>query len=283
MHQTLLAARQSANGRLQGGLRRRNRRLTVRPSRSNSAPIVLAAGQLISGARRSSQARTFTGPQLRCARRTARHLAAIAASSACGWWCGDRDRSTRPNHTLGPVTREPFVAGLAADAELSTNRCKRLCRLFKQHHKAHPLVHGTGLHPSHRQGPPCRSLTCYPCRRFILLPMSPVCTGALPSPLWGGVGGGGRALLQCWRRTHHPPPQPSPARGEGADRDRGADIGNHGQCHLSTATTASGSGSSDVTMSVLSDRITAPTSDTTVPRITLPPNTSCCGLSMRLK
>jgi hypothetical protein len=52
---------------------------------------------------------------------------------------------------------------------------------------------------------------------------------------------------------------------------------------LSTDTTASGSGSSDVTMSVLNDRITAPTSDTTVPRMTLPPNTSCCGLSMRLK
>ena len=38
--------------------------------------------------------------------------------------------------------------------------------LLNRHHKAHPLIHGTGLHPSHRQGPPRRPVD--------LLPMSPV-------------------------------------------------------------------------------------------------------------
>jgi hypothetical protein len=38
--------------------------------------------------------------------------------------------------------------------------------LLGRYHKAHPLIHGTGLRPSHRQGPPRRSVD--------LLPMSPV-------------------------------------------------------------------------------------------------------------
>src|SRR3984893_4079545 len=49
----------------------------------------------------------------------------------------------------------------------------------------------------------------------IILECSPI------TPLWGGVGGGGRAILsQLAHRnlTALAPPQPSPARGEGADR-----------------------------------------------------------------
>ena len=38
---------------LRRGLRRRSLRFTVSPSRSNNSPIVLAAGQSVSGARRS--------------------------------------------------------------------------------------------------------------------------------------------------------------------------------------------------------------------------------------
>src|SRR5262249_50892121 len=34
--------------------------------------------------------------------------------------------------------------------------------------------------------------------------------GLLPSPLWGGAGGRGRAMWQCCARSHHPPPQPAP-------------------------------------------------------------------------
>jgi hypothetical protein len=84
MHHTSLAAPQCANGTLDGGPRRRTRRLTVKPSRSNSVPIVLAAGHAVRGTRRSSHARTFTGPQVRCARRTARQRSAISSVTACG-------------------------------------------------------------------------------------------------------------------------------------------------------------------------------------------------------
>jgi hypothetical protein len=44
--------------------------------------------------------------------------------------------------------------------------------------------------------------------------------GVFPSPLWGGVRGGGPEiwLTTMVPQSHHPPPQPSPARGEGADR-----------------------------------------------------------------
>jgi putative tryptophan/tyrosine transport system substrate-binding protein len=50
--------------------------------------------------------------------------------------------------------------------------------------------------------------------------------GALPSPLWGGVGGGGRADSLAWRHrrttvTPHPTPLPM---GEGADRAPGAPV-----------------------------------------------------------
>jgi hypothetical protein len=64
------------------------------------------------------------------------------------------------------VPRKPLVAGLPAYPEASAHHRKRLVPPLNRHHKAHPLVHGTGLHPAHRQGPPRRSVE--------LLPMSPV-------------------------------------------------------------------------------------------------------------
>ena len=84
MHQTSLAAPQWPNGALEGGLRRRSLRFTVRPSRSNKRPIVLAAGQSIEGACRSRKARTFKGPQVGCALRTATHRSPISRAIACG-------------------------------------------------------------------------------------------------------------------------------------------------------------------------------------------------------
>src|SRR6267378_4505445 len=39
----------------------------------------------------------------------------------------------------------------------------------------------------------------------------------LPSPLWGGVGGGGREMWHFSAPRRDPPPQPSPTRGEGVD------------------------------------------------------------------
>ena len=44
--------------------------------------------------------------------------------------------------------------------------------------------------------------------------------GGLPSPLWGGVGVGVARLRSGEASPHHPPPQPSPTRGEGADQIR---------------------------------------------------------------
>ena len=64
------------------------------------------------------------------------------------------------------VSPKPLVAGLAADSEAPTHRRERLFSLLNRHHKAHPFVHSMGLRPSHRQGPPCRSVD--------LLPMSSV-------------------------------------------------------------------------------------------------------------
>src|SRR5262245_50335435 len=65
-----------------------------------------------------------------------------------------------------PVASKPLVAGPPAHLELPTQRRHRLfLRLYRQH-APHPFIHGTGLPPSHRQGPPRRSVD--------LLPMSPV-------------------------------------------------------------------------------------------------------------
>src|SRR5437016_6312286 len=64
------------------------------------------------------------------------------------------------------IALHPLVSGLSADFEASAHRRKGLLALHNRDHKAHPLIHGTGLHPSHRQGPPCRSVD--------LLPMSSV-------------------------------------------------------------------------------------------------------------
>src|SRR5436190_19171773 len=57
----------------------------------------------------------------------------------------------------------------------------------------------------------------------------------------------------------------------------------YGQCQASNAANGSGSGTTSCTACVLKESANAPASDTTVPAITLPPNTSCSGLSRRLK
>src|SRR5215475_6073620 len=79
-------------------------------------------------------------------------------------------RSSRPvEQTGGPFlfkTRPPLVANPPAHIEPPADRRNRLLALLNRHHKAHSLVHGTGLLPPHRQGPPCRPVD--------LLPMSPV-------------------------------------------------------------------------------------------------------------
>src|SRR5262249_61251217 len=46
-------------------------------------------------------------------------------------------------------------------------------------------------------------------------------TGAFPSPLWGGIRGGGRCERTQRVNNRYPPPLPSPARGEGAHLSSG--------------------------------------------------------------
>ncbi len=130
MHHTSLAAPQCANGVLDGELRRRNRRLTVKPSRSNSVPMLLAAGHAVRGARRSSQARTFTvpnsdepgGPRCSAPQSLPSSLLVMKRRSRLV----EQTRNTAP-----AVARKPFVAGLPAHPKASANRrkqCSSSCR-----------------------------------------------------------------------------------------------------------------------------------------------------------
>src|SRR5271169_6376131 len=98
-----------------------------------------------------------------------------------------RSRAIEQTHsTFLLETRQPFVANPTAYPEPPANPRKRFLLLAHRHHKFHPLFHGTGLLPSHRQRPPCRSVD--------LLPMSPVYSVTYlpgqdqpPSPLVGEV------------------------------------------------------------------------------------------------
>ena len=66
---------------------------------------------------------------------------------------------------LGPIARQPFVAGLAADPELGAKLAHHRVVLARRNHKSHSLVHRAGLSPRHRRGPPRRAIdlsTIYP-------------------------------------------------------------------------------------------------------------------------
>src|SRR5215471_165773 len=99
----------------------------------------------------------------------------------------------RPRLVFQPVSAfsliacKPFVASLAAHPEPPADRRKRLCVFHNRIHKSHPLFHGAGFFPNHRQAPPCRSvepvtrvsgLVCYLCSRLGPPPN--------PSPQGGG-------------------------------------------------------------------------------------------------
>ncbi len=173
-------------GTLESGLRRRKRRLTVKPSRSNSAPIVLAAGHSLCGTHRTSHARTFAGPQVGCARRTAKHRSATASIIACGWLSGARERFDESFNASLIVSPKPLVTGLAADSEAPAHRRERLFSLLNRHHKTHPFVHSMGLRPSHRQGPPCRSVDLLPMSSVYSVTHVPGLDPPNPSPQGGG-------------------------------------------------------------------------------------------------
>src|SRR6266550_939878 len=139
MHHTSLAAPQWAKGTLEGGLRRRSFRFIVNPSRSNNAPMLpphrkATLGDLLRNRLRMMQ---------RCPRAIEQTL-----------------------HACFLIARQPLVTDPSANAETPAYGRKCFLVLLGCNYKAHPLIHGTGLHPSHRQGPPRRSVD--------LLPMSPV-------------------------------------------------------------------------------------------------------------
>jgi hypothetical protein len=71
----------------------------------------------------------------------------------------DRLHKIYAAHLKTPQAREELD-------ELSAHRRKRIPLLLSRDHKAHPFIHGTGLRPSHWQGPPRQSVD--------LLPMSSV-------------------------------------------------------------------------------------------------------------
>ena len=127
---------------------------------------MLAAGHTTPGSLRRSHARTFAGPQRGCARRTARHAAAISAHSECGRRRGARERSGQTRYTLQTIARMPLVTDTPAHPEATAKHGKRLLAGLDRHHKTQPFLHRTGLLPNHRQDPPRRSED--------LLPMSPV-------------------------------------------------------------------------------------------------------------
>jgi hypothetical protein len=112
--------------------------------------------------RRSRKARAFKGPQVGWARRTARQRSASSSPIAQGRLSGARERSSKPSIPALPIAPNPFVASLPAHPEPPADRRKRLLALLNRNHKAHPLVHGAGLHPSHRQGPPRRPVDLSP-------------------------------------------------------------------------------------------------------------------------
>ena len=182
MHHTSLAAAHAANGAVRGGTRRRNRRFTVKPSRSNKAPIVL-------GSRRCSQARTFTGPQLGCARRTDRHAPAISSDNDRTRRCGARERDPKaPKHrAIAPQTTCNRPDGSHRTDDRSRQTIPHPPQSPSQNASVHPQQ---GLLPNHRQAPPRRSSD--------LLPMSPVQTVTYVSGLDSSPSAEGEVRISIW-------------------------------------------------------------------------------------
>src|SRR5713101_6895254 len=91
----------------------------------------------------------------------------------------------QPCLPLRPKTRQPLVAGLAAHPIFLTQRRHAVFFRHQRVHQSHPQFHGTDLVPRHTCTSCRDGLICYPCCRYILLPMLPVRTLPLVLPLWG--------------------------------------------------------------------------------------------------
>src|SRR5215471_2298573 len=143
MHHTSFGAPQWPNGAVEGGLRRRRRRFTVKPSRSNSAPMVLTAGHAVRGHRSVNHPRTFTGPQLGCARRKAR-LGNLGGHRLRVMQRRPRAIEETLNPTL-PVSLNPLVPNPTAHPEPAADSRKRLLAILNRHDEPHSLIHDTSL------------------------------------------------------------------------------------------------------------------------------------------
>jgi hypothetical protein len=86
-----------ANGRTTGKAPRRRRRGALSPSRRSSSPMLDGAGQLTSGRRSTSTARSFFGPQLGRSRRSSITAPAIASAIARPECTGARERGRKPS------------------------------------------------------------------------------------------------------------------------------------------------------------------------------------------
>jgi hypothetical protein len=117
-----------------------------------------------------------------------------------------RMRRPRPVHqpdgTERPGPVKPLVVGPPAHPVPPAQRRKTLFSSRARHHEPYPLIHRTGLSPSHRQGPPCRYRN--------LSPMCPVYSVTHPpgsdlTPTLSAGGRGGRTRsVGGVRRTRGP-------------------------------------------------------------------------------
>src|SRR6266851_912031 len=97
----------------------------------------------------------------------------------------------QPGRALRPKAHQPLVAGLAAHPVFRAQRRHAVFFRHQRVHQPHPQFHGTDSLPRHARTSCRDGLICYPCCRYILLPMLPVRT-IRDSSHPGGEGSNGR-------------------------------------------------------------------------------------------
>ena len=108
-----------------GRRRRRRLRRAVSPSRANSSPIVLAAGQSQPECRRSSAALTFTGPRVGMPAAQGEQASTRSGATARRCSAGRARPLDEPGAAFRPPAPQPPIAGIAADPELPAQRRDR--------------------------------------------------------------------------------------------------------------------------------------------------------------